>query len=368
MKTKYFVILLVAVMLTGCTSQAKTLVSNKETDSRYSSASTKVYYMVDDTFSTHPNHYYNLLNEDEKLVYDLVSNSLLNIEDSLTLYTDADTLLKCYQYVVNDYPEIFYCDGYTYEKHSDRLVFRPHYSMSADDIADYRLRISSKVQECLRGISSTSDDYEKVKYVYEWIIDNTEYVPDSENNQNICSVFLSGKSVCQGYAKATQLMLNELGVYATLVTGTSADSEAHAWDLVKLDDSWYYVDTTNGDTTYTGANGNSVILYDYLCIPTGEAYDKYSPDDKTVVPISYDTQYNYYVQEGCYFSLMSRSKIDNIFKDADECVTLKASTQGVYEELYDYLITDKRIFNYVTDASVQFFCNEEERTLTFMWS
>ena len=53
-------------------------------------------------------------------------------------------------------------------------------------------------------------------------------------NQNIISVFLNKKTVCQGYANATQYLLTLLGIPAVVVTGT-AEGDTHAWNLVQLD-------------------------------------------------------------------------------------------------------------------------------------
>ena len=53
-------------------------------------------------------------------------------------------------------------------------------------------------------------DYEKALYVFEKLIDEVDYVEDSADNQNIISAFLNHETICQGYAYATQYLLEKL--------------------------------------------------------------------------------------------------------------------------------------------------------------
>ena len=67
------------------------------------------------------------------------------------------------------------------------------------------------------------------------------YDLNAENNQNIISVFLEGRTVCQGYACATKYLMDLLDIPCTIVTGT-ANGEPHAWNLIELDGAYYYMD------------------------------------------------------------------------------------------------------------------------------
>lgn len=63
----------------------------------------------------------------------------------------------------------------------------------------------------------------------------------------ILGIFDTGEAVCEAYSKAFQLLLNYLGVENVLVAGYAG--EAHAWNLVRLDDGeWYWCDLTWDDT------------------------------------------------------------------------------------------------------------------------
>ena len=68
-------------------------------------------------------------------------------------------------------------------------------------------------------------DYQKILYVYEYIVNTVDYDLEAADNQNIYSVFVNRRSVCAGYSKATQYLLERLGVFCTYVTGTTLDGQ-----------------------------------------------------------------------------------------------------------------------------------------------
>ena len=198
---------------------------------------------------------YECLSEEERELYIEIYNSLVVMQEQELSTTDTEQMEKVFQCVLNDHPEIFYVEGYTFTKYSrgnkiNKIVFQASYTMESAEIEQKKQAIETCAEEILSGIPTDADDYEKIKYIYEYIIQNTEYNVHAENNQNICSVFLDKQSVCQGYAKATQYLLLKAGIKSTLVVGYVDYGEGHAWNLVYADGEPYYVDTTWGDASY----------------------------------------------------------------------------------------------------------------------
>ena len=62
--------------------------------------------------------------------------------------------------------------------------------------------------------------------------------------------------MCEGYAKAFQYIMNEVGIESAIVIGTGTNSknetENHDWNYVKLNGQWYAVDVTWDDPIITG--------------------------------------------------------------------------------------------------------------------
>lgn len=292
--------------------------------------------------------------------------------------TDIDRIFQC---VLIDHPEIFYTTGYTYTKYSrgERTVgidFAGAYEISRKDAALKAEQIRAVADEWCAEVPAGASEYDRVKYVYEKIIFSTDYDLSAPDNQNIASVFLGGTSVCQGYAKATQYLLNHLGVLCTLVQGTVDTGEAHAWNLVQVDGSFYYVDTTWGDASYQMEDGSGEstlpeINYDYLCVTTEDLLRTHSIDSVVTMPECTDRAANYYVREGAYFTEYDEVQMQEIFDRAWESgrtdVTVKCADEGCYQTICDALIGEQEIFRYLPEnhSTISYAQNEKQLSLTF---
>ena len=89
--------------------------------------------------------------------------------------------------------------------------------------------------------------FDKIERAYRWICDNMEY-DDTLSRGSAYDALILGDTVCTGYASAFQLIMEQMGIESYLVQG-SVDGEGHEWNAVKLDDKYYFVDATFGDTS-----------------------------------------------------------------------------------------------------------------------
>ena len=119
----------------------------------------------------------------------------------------------------------------------------------------------NKIEQAKNQILSSLDgmnDYQKIKTVHDYLIDTIEYENDltQSNIYDIYGALVKKRCVCEGYAKAFQYLMNEIGIENTIVIGVGTNSqdqtENHAWNYVELNEKWYAVDVTWDDPIITG--------------------------------------------------------------------------------------------------------------------
>lgn len=290
--------------------------------------------------------YYSLLKENEQKAYREILAGLEAGRDEIYVHlSNPDQGNRVYQYVYMDHPEFFWCDGSSrttsYTVPETYSVIMPGYTCSGEERARRKVEIDTESEIWLAQIVPELSEYEKIKQVYEKIINSVEYRVDAPENQNIYSVFVGHESVCAGYARATQYLLNRLGIFCTYVTGEVYTGEAHAWNLVKCDGEYYYVDTTWGDPVFLQEEnaletiGNE-ITYDYLCCSDDELLKTHTLESDIPYPACTADTYDYYKRNGMYYETADAELLEWILQSSieekEDKVVMKFRDDAVYEE------------------------------------
>lgn len=289
-----------------------------------------------------------------------------------------------------DYPMFFWLDDTMgYFLADNRLFVDSLYIMVEPDYARYSTR-NSAAQSIQKGMlpfleeidnakAKGADEMELELLIHDMIIDEVDYAYDSTNSPETAAFahsvvgVLDGDSstdvVCEGYAKTFQLLATYAGlqsIYAVGMSGTGLNIGGHAWNLVKINGSWYNIDLTWDDTNNSTAyDGYS---YDFFNLATSVFNANKEHDYRSdVFPGMYtvpnatatkEEYYNYFgfrvtgaaiATEDGFISLMKNAVLsnekrrDNMLRfqcdSADTMETLEAYLQSaaICNKLYDQL-------------------------------
>lgn len=162
------------------------------------------------------------------------------------------------------------------------------------------------------AIQSATDDYEKIKAIYDWLCTNVVYdytnlnSPEYMLKHTAYAAAINHTAVCQGYAVLFYRLALECGIDARVIAGKGKGAngwEDHAWNIVKLGGNYYLLDATwdatkelyqkpakydwflKGSESFTSHNpGTEQDTYDYTAL--GVSSTNYDP--QTAVSEQYD--------------------------------------------------------------------------------
>lgn len=309
----------------------------------------------------HQEYYFKQLTEEEQRVYrELLKGIRAREKEFYLTISDDDSIDRSYHAVLKDHPEIFWVHNRekiykTTYSDSDYCVFTPGYTYTDSEIDEIQTAMEQSFQEVRALIPEDAGDYEKVRIVYTYVIDHTQY-QTGEDDQSIAGVFWKKSAVCAGYAGAVQYLLERLDIPCIYVDGsTKGSTEGHAWDIVKIGQEYYYVDATNGDQP-DFLNGDAAqleehktIIYDYLC-PFPEEYEKtYTPSEELTVPACTAKDLDFYVLNQGYFEDYSWQDIYDYCKmrmdNGAAVVRFKFGSQESFSEACQELLDDGVVQN-----------------------
>lgn len=253
-------------------------------------------YIKNENIETELNdkYYYNTLDDNKKALYAELYTWFVEIANYPYLVfapnpyigpidygkynlSDED-FLEVFMMVRIENPQFFYISNtfFTYENSNGELapyaepkVWDRYLDQAISDDQDKLQTILNSISEATSSLSKQ----EKVKYIYDYIKDNTEYTQYDEYTSTIIGTLLNGTAICEGYSLTFKYLCDYLGINCIVITSDEMD---HAWNMVEVKGEWYYVDVTWADTSskeyfLMGSDEFTLDHYafnDYLNLPT----------------------------------------------------------------------------------------------------
>ena len=298
---KKLISLLVLFLLCGCFPQSYQSIENK--------------FKQDQCFKYH----YQLLNKKQKQLYQIIYNIAYTRTQNIYIKEkELDKVSQIVNAVLKDHPELFY-------------------------IKEWSLN---------------------TKYIYDDVITHCKYNEQAKYNQEIISVLINHQSVCSGYAKTMQYLLNQLHFKATFLTGKTIKGrrDKHAINMIKYDNDYYYIDATWGDLVLAD---DEIINNNYLMFDSQTMKQMYDLDDH--YKITKNDKHTYFKEEGLYFDLYQLNTLKaKINKNQRECY-LQFSNE-VYNDAKERLTKKGDAYRLIEGVDhIQYITNDQLKTIYLKW-
>jgi hypothetical protein len=195
--------------------------------------------------------YYQMLDDKGKHLYrQIYANAVALNKDFVPIESVPVSEMKdVLESVYNDHPELFWLNTAfvcKYDKNKICAELGLDFNELAENLSDANIKLGNRMSEILSQVQYLGSNYEKEKAVHDILIDEISYNDGADMNQSVYSALVNGETVCAGYARAMQYLMQRLGIPCYYCTGYAGQN--HAWNIVLLDDGYYNVDVTWDDT------------------------------------------------------------------------------------------------------------------------
>ena len=307
--------------------------------------------------------YYERLRPDAQKAYVQVYEHFLSKKTEIIIRSpklkDAE-LPQIISAVFNDHPELYTEDSgrWDYRITKIKATFPTPIKNIFDNPEEVRF-INSIIEIAKKHCHS---DYEFVKFIHDFVVNNVNYdfdeIKDNSfiiSNHHAYGALNTGKAVCEGIARLTQLLLNMCGIKATYCRGDikerSNPSASHGWVVVCVDGNYYHLDVSH-DICNTKRKINK--LYNHFLLPYNEIIN-----DRNVYHNEYfkdlpcaTNRYNYFHYNNCYFT--SVQQLSTALQEV-----LSNATANRWKSKFFQFKLDKRILDAYPNESWNKMCMSE---------
>ena len=334
------------------------------------------------------------LSDIQKEVYEALMDSVaagetrcnMYVSDPYSYYCEAyDAVVACNY----DHPEFFWWNGaasWGYKSGCFYIDIECYdfwkYTSNPQKYIDPLIK---KVNEIAALANKKANTYEKVKFVHDYLAQSVEYDYDAlehekasvkdaaiDHMRSAYGCLVNNKCVCAGYAKGFQMIMQVLGIPCSYISGEAGGP--HAWNSVKLDNEFYYIDVTWDD--YGFDDYQKAVNYDYYCITSSQLSKDHEPDSDMWSPKANGSKYNFYVYEKSIFDSYDYEDALNAAKNQNDQqnVQLRFENRSAYNKAVSEIITSRKYHDIAAGSgnpyykgSVSYIDNDDDLTLVLFF-
>ena len=246
--------------------------------------------------------------------------------------------------VLNDNPQVFWlANVYSYGYSGNTTYIQLYSYVSQTQCSSMIQQLNNQVGAVIQAMPSGLSEFDRELYLFDFLTKkctyDTQAVTDNSRWKSFTSygAIVEGSVVCEGYARAMQLLSCYSGLQCILITGQSSGAN-HMWNLMKIDGNWYHLDTTWCDGNPVSYNyfnvTDSVITQSRTIDPSASALTAAQISGSTgcnlSVPGCTATQANYYKVKGIPITDLSGATDSAITQAISQALKQKSASISFY--------------------------------------
>lgn len=213
-------------------------------------------HYVNDLYKSDDRAYHHMLSKKERTLYDQLFKAITTFSstfvvntkeyDFLSLFEAKQGIGKAKIALLMDHPELIQFGYITVEEiDSNTVKVSVKYALDQKEYPIVLEQIHEIIEE-IKKATHGKTDYEKAKYIYEWLVQNNVYGnADNPKCYSAYSALIRGSTVDLGLTRASQLLFQNVGILSLSISG-SFDQKDREWNYVSIDNAYYDFDASVG--------------------------------------------------------------------------------------------------------------------------
>ena len=248
-------------------------------------------------------YYYSQMNKQQQRIYQVIKNGLESFSQSFDVQRiDGTELSDIFYKLKLDCPEIFYASTFQYSFYRDSTLIKmkPVYLFEKNQIREHQMAMSARVEKLTR-LAKDKNDWEKEKYIHDFICENVTYDKlKKQYSHEILGPLGQGVGVCEGIAKSVKILCDQLSIPCIIAISENNPEKnikyCHAWNVIQINGVWSHL-----DATFDNSLGKKEVRYDYFNLDDKSIFKDHEPVIYKV-PSCNDGDHFYYKEKKLSFT------------------------------------------------------------------
>jgi transglutaminase-like putative cysteine protease len=247
------------------------------------------------------NYYINAMSEQQGKLYNAVKAAVLSQKASIRIdgVTDrnrTDILGRIGDLLLFYDTETWNLSSLDYKASGNSVTLSFSYYLPPEEAAKANIAVEKAAERVITQAEGYGD-LAKVRYFHDTILKNCTYTLEAELAGSPYGALVLGEAKCDGYSSALQLLCERSGIpCVTAISVPDGGIYGHAWNKVKIGNSWYNIDCSSDDTALIDKLPKDAVCYDWFMLADSEmgSIHKEWDDPFVTEPIADNTKNDYY--------------------------------------------------------------------------